>query len=44
LKRLAAEAYRFVTQQKKTTYKEVAKKLISELNEEIDIDPNVEEP
>ena len=29
LKRLAAEAYRFVTQQKKTTYKEVARKLIS---------------
>jgi len=33
LKKLAYEAYKFVSHQKKTTYKEVAKKLINQLND-----------
>lgn len=34
LKKLASEAYRFVSMQKKTTYKEVARNLISSLQDE----------
>ena len=34
LKKLAFEAYLFVSSQKRTTYKEVAKKLIGQLSDE----------
>lgn len=36
---MACEAYHFVTQQKKATYKEVARKLITAMGEEPDLDP-----
>jgi hypothetical protein len=41
LKKLAYEAFQFVSQQKKTTYKEVAKKLISQINDENEFDVHV---
>jgi hypothetical protein len=38
LKKLAYEAFKFVSHQKKTTYKEVARKLINQLNDEPEYD------
>lgn len=41
LKKLAYEAFRFVSNQKKTTYKEVATKLINQLNDDNELDIHV---
>jgi hypothetical protein len=41
LKKLAFEAFKFVSSQKKTSYKEVAKRLIKQLNEEQEIESHV---
>mgnify|MGYP000159169329 CR=1 FL=1 len=41
LKRLASEAYNFVTQTKKTTYKDVARKLIEQMSDDNDLDVSV---
>lgn len=41
LKKLAFEAFQFVSQQKKTTYKEVAINLIGKINDEKILDAHV---
>ena len=41
LKKLASEAYRMVSSQRRTTYKEVARKLIGSLNDDADLEINV---
>lgn len=41
LKKLAYEAFQFVSQQKKTTYKEVATNLIGKINDEKMLDAHV---
>lgn len=41
LKKLAYEAFKFVTCQRKTTYKEVARKLIKQLHDEQEIESHV---
>lgn len=44
LKKYASEAFRFVTDKKKTTYKEVASNLIQEMGDDYSIDKNVPLP
>lgn len=41
LKKLAFEAFMFVSTQKKTTYKEVARKLIGQINDDNEIETEV---
>lgn len=41
LKKLAFEAFKFVSSQRKTTYKEVARRLIKELHDEQELDSHV---
>jgi hypothetical protein len=38
LKKLAFEAFQFVSNQRKTTYKDVARKLIGQLTDESELD------